>query len=677
MLRKALCLIVASILVTLLIPSMASEETEQYWWQNWVRDRNHNKIDDVLEFYLSNPDEFAENGRIKVIIDYARAPTESDVKSLEYLGSEITYISSYIDAIIASVPLEKVEGLTQLKDVVMIEANTKLEITLDTSVPSIGVDDVWRDYGVYGEGITIAIIDTGIDANHTALNDLDDDNTTFDPKVIAFYDVVNSPDDVNGTTEPYDDNGHGSYCAGIAAGTGGGEGKYIGVAPKANLVGVKVMDENGDSSAELLIHGVEWCIENKDKFSIDVLSISASATFPIIAGNDGNSAMSRACDNAVENGLVVTVSAGNRGPQPKSIAPPGDAKKVITVGNVNDDHDLYYSSSRGPCDWYPDTYVKPDVCAVGVDVYSVEANTADGYISGTGTSASCPHVAGLTALMLQTNPNLLPDEIKEILCQTAGHEELPPLYSGTPNNAYGWGVVDAVKAMKEIVNTTEGKPICTIIEPLEGAVVKGKIKISGTASVQGGEIKGVEVSIDDSSFSSAMRATGKENWEFLWDTTVVSNGLHTIYARAFTDDAYSSIASRRITVNNTEEGEELPVVHISMPGFGATVKGVVKIRGTAVGNIQKVEVKVDNGSWEPANTTNNWINWVYTLDTTTLANGEHTIYARAWDGEQYSEVKYINITVDNRKSKENGILSLPAFFYIIIIVLMAVMLRKR
>ena len=127
---------------------------------------------------------------------------------------------------------------------------------LDNAIGIHQVDTVW-DFGYTGEGISIAVLDTGIDPNHVSLNDFDDDPATIDPKVIAFYDALDdSEDDGSGETYAYDDHGHGSHIAGIIAGTGvidegpmsSGEIPYRGVAPGANLVGVKVLDGGGSTN---------------------------------------------------------------------------------------------------------------------------------------------------------------------------------------------------------------------------------------------------------------------------------------------------------------------------------------------------------------------------------------------------------------------------------------------
>ncbi len=164
-------------------------------------------------------------------------------------------------------------------------------VALDSTVPEHRVDQVW-DLGFNGTGITVAIIDTGIDPNHLSLNDMDDDpvctaatmtgvpNPPCQKKIVAFYDALDdSGDDGSGETTPYDGHGHGSHLAGIVAGTGEGSQEaygalYRGVAPGAQLVGVKVLSDSGSGSFEELMRGMEWTIDNQEKYNIRVATMS-------------------------------------------------------------------------------------------------------------------------------------------------------------------------------------------------------------------------------------------------------------------------------------------------------------------------------------------------------------------------------------------------------------------
>ena len=420
-------------------------------------------MDGSLAHLAANPDRLdrypltpAPEGTIAVMarVDLL-APGHTEF--VESMGGTVNDGWDRFDVLSITIPLVSLPELTRMPGLVWLEPAITLSLLLDESVPSIGVDRVWRDHGLRGEGMTIAIVDTGIDAAHESLDDLDDDPDTDDPKVIGFYDARLGQ---RGEKEPFDTQGHGSHCAGIAAGTGGRNGTYIGVAPQANLVGVVVGDGGGIAMADLL-DGMDWVITNRDRFSIHVMSLSLGSVLVIPgATNDGSSAISRAADAAVEAGIVTVIAVGNGNLQVAahagSVSAPADSFRAITVGSVDNNGYRAISSSRGPTG---DGRIKPDVMAPGVGITSVNRNTGNGYVAYSGTSMACPHVAGLAALVLQACPGLTPDEVvgpvKQILHETSRHEwgdQPDPPEPWSPNNQYGWGTVDAPGAVVRALN---------------------------------------------------------------------------------------------------------------------------------------------------------------------------------------------------------------------------------
>jgi len=399
-----------------------------------VTDANNNRIEDCLEesSMRAGIDDGAE---VDVIVMYRKKSSEPSYSvsysTLNTLGARVKYNYKTIDATALKMPAGNLNDLAEVPGVEMVYLDREVHTLLDTSVPVIGGDQARSMFGVSGADVTIAVIDTGIDASHESLDDLDDDPATDDDKVIAFEDFVNS------RTDPYDDNGHGTHCAGIAAGTGG-DSDYVGVAPMSRLVGVKVLDQYGFGSESDCMAGIEWCILNKDVYGIDVISISWGDDM----NGDGTSPMELACDSAVGAGIVVCVAAGNSGPGSSTVGTPASAKEVISVGAIEDSMDIAYFSSRGPT---ADGRTKPDVCAVGVDVIAPAANSGDGYLAHSGTSMATPHVAGVAALMIEYNPCITPSEVKDILHNTSVDKGDPG-----PDNTYGWGVVDSVAALGNI-----------------------------------------------------------------------------------------------------------------------------------------------------------------------------------------------------------------------------------
>ena len=307
----------------------------------------------------------------------------------------------------------------------------------------------------------MAIIDTGIDGNHTALDDLDDDNMTDDPKIVAFYDAINNPGATNGTEIfPYDDNGHGTHCAGITAGTGAPNYQHIGVAPRANLVGVKVLDGGGSGSFAAVMAGMQWTVEKRHEFNIRAASMSLGAlTGAIEWTSSEEESVNRMANEMMRAGVTLFIAAGNSGGT-ATIGTPGSAEDVITVGSLDKDTSIAIYSSQGPTE---EGRVKPNIAFVGSSVNAPDANTGDGYVALSGTSMATPGAAGVAVLMYQANPDLSPFDIRNIMQETSTYRECHYMLANEPcaedaipknrqNNVYGHGHVNAQPAVDEAAN---------------------------------------------------------------------------------------------------------------------------------------------------------------------------------------------------------------------------------
>jgi serine protease AprX len=282
------------------------------------------------------------------------------------------------------------------------------------------IDDPRMDKGYTGTGVTVALIDTGADSNHEALAG----------KIVAFKDFVNDQ------TASYDDNGHGTHCASLIAGEHG-----IGVAPGAGLVVIKVMDRDGACNLSDALEALDWCLENKDRYGIRVISFSVGGESP----SNGTSLLNRYCNKMVEEGLVMCVAAGNSGPAASSIVIPGDAENVITIGAVDSLGMVFELSSRGPT---ANGETKPDLVTLGVDVVSALAGSKNGESSMSGTSMAAPLVSGAAALLLEAKPDLKPPDVKRMLLKTA--DDLGP---AGEDNVYGYGALNLTSALAGISST--------------------------------------------------------------------------------------------------------------------------------------------------------------------------------------------------------------------------------
>jgi subtilisin family serine protease len=545
-----------------------SPQDKTNWWDDWKGDINHNKVEDSIEV-------LGQNERIGIFIDYDRHPDDDDVNRLSSFDFDLKYVYKYIDVICArNVAVEDVDALSHLPNVVMIKLEPKIYPLLDISSRAIKARDSDNfspntvfDMGYTGEGISIAILDTGVDdlgrtpsQRHESLDDLDDSQSTTDDKFIAGVDFTQEETILNprdGSFNPDDVDGHGTHCAGIAMGTGGTDDIYVGVAPMARLVDVKVMENWGAGNQGDAIAGIDWCIEHKSEFNIRVLSMSLGGIF---GESDGSDEASLAVNRASDAGMVVVVAMGNDGEN--RVSSPAAADSSIAVGSVDDedtinrdDDTLSSFSNTGPRNDDGDNdqldELKPDVVSYGGGIRSAQANTASGYVIKSGTSMSTPHVAGVVALMLQANPNLSPDKIKLVLHETSeargtpSYPEIDPRY----NTDYGWGIVDAFKAVDMARGFVE--VTVNITQPSDFAIVSGKITISGTASVDRGSVGLVQVSIDDSNFQDfTLDAEGTTSWSITWDTEYW-NGIREIHARAYSGEYYDT-ASITVIVENDD-----------------------------------------------------------------------------------------------------------------------------
>ncbi|MEH7403609.1 S8 family serine peptidase [Gottfriedia acidiceleris] len=215
------------------------------------------------------------------------------------------------------VPKNKIDELRSLPGVKAVYPDQVYHADLADSVPLIGAPDVWSKHdqnnqGITGKGVTVAVIDTGVDYNHPDLGE----GFGQGHKVVGGYDFVNHDND------PMDDYGHGTHVAGIIA----AHGKVTGVAPDASITAYKVLNQDGIGYTSDIIDGIEASISPDNPFPADVINMSIGGP------GDGNDPISQAAHNAVDAGVVVVASAGNAGPDYGTIGAPAMAEGVLAVG---------------------------------------------------------------------------------------------------------------------------------------------------------------------------------------------------------------------------------------------------------------------------------------------------------------------------------------------------------
>ena len=265
--------------------------------------------------------------------------------------------------------------------------------------------------GVTGQGVTVAVLDTGINAN------LPD----FAGRIVGGVDLTSG-------NSPYTDQyGHGTFVAGLIAGNGSAsQGQYPGEAPGANLVSIKVAGASGVTTTSGILNGISWAIKNRSKYGINVLNMSLGQ---IPTGPTATEPLDQAVESAWAAGITVVVSAGNSGPFNGTVTSPADDPLVVSVGAYADNGSPSPSqwgmcsfSSVGPTEY--DGWLKPDLVAPGRSVISLldpgstialanpGALVGTANFVGSGTSFSSAITAGAAALVLQQNPGISPDEVK-------------------------------------------------------------------------------------------------------------------------------------------------------------------------------------------------------------------------------------------------------------------------
>lgn len=372
---------------------------------------------------------------IPVIVQFRHKLTPARMQALQkHLGTHsfpVKHKLHLLNAVSSHVSVKCLERICSCGEVGKVYLDGVKKASLNIATPSIGSTVLQQTRGLTGKGINIAIIDTGVYPHP--------DLTRPVNRIVAFKDFINH------RKKPYDDNGHGTHISGDAAGNGwSSKGKYKGPAPEAGIVGVKVLDRDGEGYDSTIIKGIEWCIANRKQLRLRILSMSFGGPAAATAEED---LLVQAAEKAVKAGLTVVISAGNSGPAARTVDSPGISPSAVTVGAVNDrrtitqaDDRITPYSSRGPA---PGGKVKPDIVAPGEMVTSLLApgsrvarqlaglRVGKRYIKLSGTSVSTPIVSGAAAQLLQLRPCLTPKQVKAALKRNAFRLKLKPNTAGS------------------------------------------------------------------------------------------------------------------------------------------------------------------------------------------------------------------------------------------------------
>ena len=585
-------------------PQWVDEDTP--WWERTNLDLDRNEIHDSLESMI---------GVTGIGLVYSADVTETHLNALEQLGLNVVDVIEAVDGVLlGQVNTSLAPTLAALEDVVMVEEYGHVvffgdvqTLTVKARNSSLYPVGAW-DLGVSGAGVNIAMVDTGVDNEHPGLNE----------KFVAGYDAVcylhtdptctaGGARETDGTYDPDDGNQHGTACMGMAAATGfdasGAQTEFYGAAPDAALVDVRIGTDAGagpfENAAveqelyESAMNGIQWIIDNKDtawqdadgaNYGIDILSLSWGITSHESGGSDGNYMHDQILNEAMEAGIVVSVAAGNDGPDNDGLSGMGSSSLSITVGATDDlntvirDDDIIAGySSRGPRadngDGNPLNELKPEISAPGSNIIQAEGCVTSGLCSnflgggaadngytsrGSGTSYATPSVSGIIALMLEANPDLSPAEVKEVLKLTAERrgEATQPDVDPFWNRDFGWGMADAYEATKMAFllkeqNLTGAVDVFTQVHVVNASVdtSSGLYVIEGMAWSQESAVSAVEYRIGNGAWKSAsfnessgeLAALERFTWTVALNLDALAKGNQTVEIRGLNDAGVQSL----------------------------------------------------------------------------------------------------------------------------------------
>ena len=515
---------------------------DEMWWLSYGPDLDWNGMDDRLQRVIAGQESISpsallgDDGRktVAIIVDYAWHPQSAELEALETVLEQHGWVGveqgawhqvlDSLDAVVLDkVPVSALIDIYHLEGVVVVEMQNVMipfngvASKAAKAMPSDVYGNSTYERGYNGEGVVVAVLDTGVDNEHRALNDFDDLNdepdgdalSYDDHKWVAGFDATAANPNANGSSDPDDGQGHGTHVAATAIGTGSSDRVHTGTGMGAYLVDIKVLTDSGGTNSQASISGMQWMINNQNTEwpgngsakGIQVASMSfgsvSSPLNPDDDGDNGSGAEARLVNTANDNGIVCVVAMGNDGNQ--RVPSPASADGALSIGAVEDrntvnrtDDEMASYSNFGPRldDGDDDVWdeLKPDITAFGSGIISATAAVgtslpgqperplaANEYDSKDGTSMATPVVSGIVASLIQADRETLrqgqslmtADEIKDILRNSSE----PRTSSGCGfaltsdwDCKWGFGLVDASCALDFALGGKEcGKEVEEIV----------------------------------------------------------------------------------------------------------------------------------------------------------------------------------------------------------------------
>jgi len=590
------------------------------WWDFTTLDLDRNGIHDSIQ---------EATGTVNVGLSFTRGVTDSDRNRILSMGFEIRQELPVVDAVLlGGIDANESWGLASLDGVAMVERYGSLVFYGDVQTPAVKASNsseypvgAW-DLGLSGQGINIAMVDTGVDNEHPGLAG----------KFVAGYDAVcyvhSDPQCVlsggredDGSFDPDDGNQHGTACMGMASASGleadGSQTQFYGSAPNAGLVDVRIGTDVGagpfenylleQEFYESAMNGLQWIIDHRDdawsgadaeSHGIDIISLSWGITSHEDGGSDGSDMHSRILDEAMELGLVVSNAAGNSGEDNDGLSGMSASSLSITVAATDDkntvnrtDDEIAGYSSRGPRkdngNGNPLDELIPEISAPGTNIVQAEACVTSGSCNnflggdasentytgrGSGTSYATPSVSGIIALLLEANSNLTPLQVKEVLKHTSELRGEPSAPEVDPywNREFGYGMVDALASVELAIFLRDSGQTESIDPTLQShglnITQSDAINITGHAWGQSGSVDMVEYRVGqgpwyEATYSDIPGEVGALTpflWHIILDPGSLPEGQHTVEVHASAGESHS-----------------LPVFYeVSGEGGGNTAQGV-------------------------------------------------------------------------------------------------------
>lgn len=577
------------------------ELDQRPWYETTSMDADRDGMFDMLDALVDS----GSREPVDVLVDLDRTPTEDDGTNLADLVEAPGWalFPSLKVVGLRDVPPAMLERLLEAPGVLMLEPRVDAVPWQDVATPALKAQESaeyspntsW-ELGYKGSGVIISIMDTGVDDAHSALVG----------KFVAGVDFTKPPRERlfprDGTFNPDDQGGHGTTCAGIAMGTGAPGYQYIGAAPEASLVDLRIGTRFGFSPGELpqnsydaALQAIDWAASHSDTRwaggmqGIDINSLSWG--IPFDGASDGSDAYSRGLDQCVLEGIVSCVAVGNEGPDNLGMTGMSASTRSVVVGALDDqntiirDDDVVASySTRGPRhddgDDYPYDELKPDVTAPGTNingvVYEYRGDGSGGGYGGrgSGTSYATPYVAGVSAIMLSANPDLTPDVLREILRMTAERREGPTFPTLDPywNGDFGWGMVDAYQATRVALEVGSNMEMYDVelqafVSNITGGTAKDPMmSVDVIAWARVGMLEALEYRLDSGPWNTIGVAGG--NARIALDPAELGEGAHVLEVRAVGANGKVSVW-RPVDMDVTQESVDASVAASAGIGWGA------------------------------------------------------------------------------------------------------------